>query len=138
MALPMHFWLKKVVPILTISNKLIRKPSLNKVATTVWRSGMHTAVMMPYMQAALLFGVGSLKDLSVDSGFKLMNERFVDGYSFALLFWPFVYLGLYTCVPARFGTLYMDSFRVVWASLASFVANKMPADEVPSWPWLIR
>mmetsp|Transcript_18515 Transcript_18515/g.21818 ORF Transcript_18515/g.21818 Transcript_18515/m.21818 type:complete len:92 (-) Transcript_18515:52-327(-) len=79
-----------------------------------------------------------MKGLSVEAGLKLMNERFSEGYHFALLFWPFVYLGLYAFIPQRFGSLYMDSFRVVWASLVSFVANKRAGQEVPSWPWLFR
>ena len=80
LALPIHFWLRKVVPLLTVSKRLISKPSVNKLATTFWRVGMHTAVMMPFMQAGLLFGIGSLKGLSIDTGLKLMNDRFADGY----------------------------------------------------------
>ena len=138
LALPMHFWLKKIVPYLTVSKKLLPNAASNRLGTTIWRTAAHTAIMMPYMQAAIYFGIGTLQGRSIDSGIKLMNDRFAEGYQFALLFWPFIYLGLYAFVPKRFGTLYMDTFRVVWASLVSFVANKKAGKEVPSWPWLIR
>ena len=75
----MHTWLMKVVPCLTVSTRLIANPSLNWWATVYWRLGLHFAVLMPYMQGSVLFGIGAFRDLSIESGKKMFNERFPDG-----------------------------------------------------------
>lgn len=120
----LHFWLMKVVPHLSLSPKLVADVFWNKVGTFVIRLAAHCAIIMPYMQASVLFGIGAFKGLSIDSGIKLFNERFDEGFQFAMLYWPFVMCGLYTFVPLRFGNLYMDSFNVIWQVCVSFVANK--------------
>ena len=138
LGLPMHYWMVKVVPCFTVSQKLLPNPVHNKIATVILRIGVHSAFMLPYMQVALLFGLGMFKTASVQSGQKLVTEKFSEAWHFALVFWPFIYIGLYTVVPVQFSLLYMDFFRIIWQSLASLVANKHPGDELPSWPMLFR
>ena len=136
--LPMHYWLMKVVPYLNISKSLISSPGLHKASTIAYRLGVHTLIITPYMQAAMLFGIGTFKGLSINSGVQLFQERFYDGVQFAFCFWPFVALGLYTVVPLRFGNLYMDCFALLWQICISFVANKKASEQVPSWGLFYR
>ena len=75
---------------------------------------MHMAILMPYIQATLLFGIGTLEELSFEAGKKMFNERFKESLSFAYLFWPPIFFGLYLLVPPRFGNLYMDAWNIVW------------------------
>ena len=63
----------------------------------------------------------------------MIRERFKDGYQFALVYWPWAYIGLYTMVPPRYGNLYMDFFALGWYTLVSFVANKDKNTPVPTW-----
>ena len=114
----------KVVPYLTVSKSLVTAPAWNKAGTITLRVGLHTLILTPYMQATVLFGVGACKGLSISSGVKLMKERFDDGFQLALLYWPFVQIGLYTVVPLKFGNLYRDCFNLIWQIFVSFIANK--------------
>mmetsp|Transcript_24290 Transcript_24290/g.30110 ORF Transcript_24290/g.30110 Transcript_24290/m.30110 type:complete len:164 (+) Transcript_24290:179-670(+) len=122
--IPMHFWITRLVPNLTVSTKLIAQPRLNYAATLFWRMFLHTIVILPYMQFSILFGIGSLKGGSPQAGMTMTRERFRDGFSFALVYWPWAYIGLYTMVPPKYGNLYMDFFALGWYTLVSFVANK--------------
>ena len=90
------------------------------------------------MQLTVLFGIGALKGVSIDSGVEMVQERFKQGFNFALVYWPWIYLGLYTVVPARYGNLFMDFWALGWYALISFVANKDKDAEVPSWPLIYR
>ena len=90
------------------------------------------------MQCTILFGIGTLKGGSFECGRKMLRERFYDGYMFALVYWPWAYIGLYTIVPARYGNLYMDFWALGWYTLVSFVANKDKDVPVPSWGRIYR
>ena len=90
------------------------------------------------MQASVFFGIGALKGLSFASGVNMFNERFHDGYQFALVYWPFILLGLYVAVPMRFGNFYMDCNNLIWQTCVSFVANKKANEQVPSWGLFYR
>ena len=131
--IPMHIWLTMIVPSLTVSKRLVGPPRLNYIATVFLRMFLHSIIMMPYMQFSILFGIGTMKDRSIAGGEQMIRERFRDGYSFALVYWPWIYIGLYTIVPLRYGNLYMDFFALGWYSITSFVANKDKDTPVPSW-----
>ena len=135
---PMHFWLMKAVPKILVSTRLVRRPRANQGATLVWRSILHSLIILPYMQLSVLFGIGALKGVSLDSGIAMVKDRFREGYSFALVYWPWIYIGLYTVVPARYGNLFMDFWALGWYALISFVANKDKNAEVPSWSMIYR
>ena len=131
---PMHFWLNSVIPLLTVSQKLISHSGFNNAATIVWRIFLHSIIILPTFQLTALFGIGALKNGgSVDAGMKLMCERFWDGCSLALLYWPPIYLILYTFIPMRYGNLFCDFFCLGWYSLVSFVANRDADGPLLSW-----
>ena len=84
-ALPYHIWLMKIVPLLTVSRKVVPSEVYNSVATFFWRMTVHTAVMSPYMMSSTFFGIGFFKSFSVygpsvDAGVKMCRERFFEGF----------------------------------------------------------
>ena len=134
----MHTWLMRVVPCLTVSTRLVSNIKLNYWATVNWRMGMHFAILVPYMHLSLLFGIGAFKGMSIESGKRMVDERFSELYQFTLVFWPLIMLGLYTVVPPRFGNLYIDSWNIIWQSCVSWVAHKGKGSPAPSWPLFFR
>ena len=131
--IPLHLWLTCAVPSLVISPRLVPSLRWNKFATCILRIGAHCTFVMPYMQSAMYFGIGSFQYFSLEEGKNCWDANFMAGYSLALIYWPFIMLGLYGGVPARFGNLYMDSWNVLWGAIVSYVANRPPGTECMSW-----
>ena len=123
---PLHFHLTRVVPKLAVSNRLISNKRLNSFGTFSMRMAAHMILVMPYMQASIFFGIGTLKYLSIQKGIDFMQLHFIEGVTTAACFWPIVMTMLYTFVPVKYGNLFMDSFNLIWAIILSFLANKKP------------
>ena len=50
--------------------------------------------------------------------------NYTDGLKAAYCYWPFILIGLYTVVPARYGNLYFDTCNLAWAVALSYFANR--------------
>jgi len=79
---------------------------------------------MPFRIASFLFTIGAIKQMSIDGGFENLRNNGLDSIKMGYCFWPFVMIGLYTVVPKKFGTMYYDSFNLLWMIMISYMANR--------------
>ena len=125
----LHWYLTRVVPALRISHELMPDKATRRIAKVSLRMGVHLTTLLPFRIGAIFFALYSLQHLSVTKGFQLLSENYWDGLRAAYCYWPFVLIGLYTVVPARYGNLYFDTFNLFWAVAMSYFASRQSSTD---------
>ena len=62
--------------------------------------------------------------MSLRKGYENLSVNYADGLKAAYCYWPFVLIGLYTVVPARYGNLCLDTGNLLWAVALSYYSNR--------------
>ena len=120
----LYFYLKNVAPYVQFSPQVIKNAELLKASNLMLKVTVHMSTLLPLRLATFLFFIGALKHLSVEGGLQNLRHHYFDTAKAGYSFWPFVMIGLYAYIPQRFGSVYYDSFNLLWNVILSYIANR--------------